>query len=66
MYFKSNSRSFKQAYGFNMARPLSVTFSGIYMVKNDFVMTCLSKGEIYSSGKSRDTVLFDWLNSYHT
>ena len=42
-----------------MARPLSVTFSGIYMVKNDFVMTCLSKGEIYSSGKSRDNVLFD-------
>ena len=56
-----------------MRRPLSVTFSDIYMVKmeNDVVIPSKSifyrrfVDDIYSRRKLRDTVLFDRLNSYH-
>ena len=56
-----------------MGRPLSVTFSDIYMAKmeNDIVISskpvfyCRFVDDFYSRQKLGDKVLFDRLNNYH-
>ena len=56
-----------------MGEPLSVTFSGIYMVKMENDAVIPSKhifyrrfvDDIYSRRKLGDNVLFDRLNGYH-
>ena len=71
--FKFNNRFLKQVDGCNMGRPLSVTFSDIYMVKMENDVVIPSKpifyrrfvDDIYSRRKLGDDVLFDRLNSYH-
>ena len=65
--FKFNSRFFRQVDGCTMGRPLSVTFSDIYIVKMENDILTPSKpifyhryaGDIYSRQKLGDNVLFD-------
>ena len=71
--FKFNNRFLKQVDGCTMGRPLSVTFSDIYMVKMENDVVVPSKpifyrrfvDDIYSRRKLGDNILFNRLNSYH-
>ena len=57
--FKFNSRFLKQGHGCTMGRPLSVTFSNIYMVEVENDVVILSKPIFYR--RFEDDIYGRWM-----